>query len=284
VRSEILHRAGTSEPPQIGRSYREGAGSWMITAPVMRTLLVASSLLLLVGSATSTHAQVSVGITAPRVDIGIDVPAYPELVLVPGHPVYYDPRADSNYFFYDGVYWVYAGESWYASTWYDGPWQMVQPDDVPPFVLRVPVRYYRRPPPYFRDWSEDAPPRWGEHWGRGWERHRVGWDRWDRRPAPRPAPLPTYQQQYSGDRYPRAMEQQYSIRCEYYRYQPREAIAREHFQQREYGGGSGYPGPHAKQRYAPGPQWPPGTHRMHRAERRGDARQSRNEDRRRRSR
>ena len=124
------------------------------------------------GSVTSADAQVSVGI---GVDIGINVPVYPELVLVPGYPVYYDARADSNYFFYDGVYWVYQGDNWYASSWYDGPWQMVRPDHVPLYVLRVPVRYYRQPPPYFRGWRADAPPRWGEHWGRGWERRRVGW-------------------------------------------------------------------------------------------------------------
>ena len=43
----------------------------------------------------------------PSINIGINVPVYPELVLVPGYPVYYDPRADWNYFFYDGLYWVY---------------------------------------------------------------------------------------------------------------------------------------------------------------------------------
>ncbi len=219
----------------------------------MRYLLVALSLLM--GSVTSAHAQVSVSIGFPTVDIGINVPVYPELVLVPGYPVYYDPRADSNYFFYDGVYWVYQGDDWYASSWYNGPWQVVRPEHVPLYVLRVPVRYYRQPPPYFRGWRPDVPPRWGEHWGPAWERRRPGWDRWDRRSAPRPAPLPGYQRQYSGDRYPRAMEQQHSIRSEHYGYRPHEAAAREHFQ-RGYPGG--YPGgPRAEpQRQAPPPQQP----------------------------
>ncbi len=243
----------------------------------MRYLLVALSLLM--GSVTSADAQASVGIAGPRVDIGINVSAYPELVLVPGYPVYYDPRADSNYFFYDGVYWVYEGDNWYASSWYNGPWQMVQPEYVPLFLLRVPVRYYRRPPPYFRGWSDDAPPRWGEHWGRRWERQRAGWDRWDRRSAPRPAPLPVYQQLYSGDRYPHASEQQYSIRCEYYRYEPRETVAREHFKQREYM--AWYPrGPRATPQWqAPGLQRPPHRVRLHRPERRDDDRANRKEKR-----
>jgi hypothetical protein len=151
---------------------------------------------------------------------------------VPGHPVYYDPRASSNYFFYDGAYWVFHGDNWYVSSWYDGPWNLVAPEYVPVYVLRVPVRYYRRPPAYFRAWQAGAPPRWGERWGRDWERRRAGWDRWDRRYAPRAAPLPVYQRHYSGDRYPRTLDRQYSIRSEHYRYRPREAVTREHFEKR----------------------------------------------------
>ena len=202
----------------------------------MRYRLIALTMLL--GPVTSAHAQVSVGvgIGLPGVDIGINVPAYPKLVQVPGYPVYYDPRANSNYFFYDGMYWVYQGDNWYASSWYNGPWQMVGPENVPLFVLRVPVRYYRQPPGYFRGWSANAPPRWGEHWGHDWEQRRGGWDRWDRRSAPRPAPLPVYQRRYSGDRYPREVEQQHSIRSERYRYQPREEVTRQHFQQQGPGG------------------------------------------------
>ena len=67
------------------------------------------------------------------VAIGISPTAYPELVPVPGYPVYYDPRADSNYFFYDGEYWVYTDDTWYASSWYNGPWQRVGSEDVPLF-------------------------------------------------------------------------------------------------------------------------------------------------------
>jgi hypothetical protein len=216
----------------------------------MRYLLLASSLLL--GPVPSAQAQVGVGIGFPGVEIGINVPVYPELVRVPGYPVYYDPRASSNYFFYDGVYWVYQGDNWYASSWYNGPWRLVGPQQVPLFVLRVPVRYYRQPPAYFRGWRADAPPRWGQHWGRDWERRRAGWDRWDRRAAPRPAPLPVYQRHYTGDRYPRAPEQQHSIRSEQYRYRPREAATRHHFEQHGHPGG-----PRAEpQRQAPGHQRP----------------------------
>jgi hypothetical protein len=179
---------------------------------------------------TSAVAQVSIGIGLPGASIGINLSLFPELVPVPGYPVYYAPRLDSNFFFYDGMYWVYQRDNWYASTWYNGPWQLVAPEVVPLFILRIPVRYYRRPPPYFRGWRSDAPPRWSEHWGREWEQRRRGWDKWNRKSAPAPAPLPVYQRQYSGDRYPR-VEQQQALRNQNYHYQPRDAAVRQHYQE-----------------------------------------------------
>jgi hypothetical protein len=196
----------------------------------MRYLFIALSMLMGPLPLTSAHAQVTVDMGAPGIDIGVYVATYPELVLVPGYPVYYDPRGNSNYFYYDGLYWVYQGDNWYASSWYDGPWRSVGPENVPLFVLRVPVRYYRQPPVYFRGWRGDAAPRWGEHWGPAWQARRGGWERWDRRAAPRPAPLPVYQRNYSGERYPRAQAQQHSIRSENYRYHPREPVTQQQFQ------------------------------------------------------
>lgn len=188
-------------------------------------------LLMLCCSVTSAIAQVSIGIGLPGISIGINLPVYPELVRVPGYPVYYAPRLDSNFFFYDGMYWVYQSDDWYASSWYNGPWGLVDPQYVPLFVLRIPVRYYRSPPPYFREWRADAPPRWGEHWGNDWEQHRSGWDRWNRRSAPAPAPLPVYQRKYSGDRYPQQVERQQALRSQNYRYQPCDPAVRQHDQQ-----------------------------------------------------
>jgi len=187
-------------------------------------------LLMLFGLVTSATAQVSVGIGLPGVSIGINLGSYPEFVRVPGYPVYYAPRLDSNFFFYDGMYWVYQSDNWYASSWYNGPWGRVVPEVVPVYVLRVPVRYYRQPPAYFRGWRADAPPRWGQHWGNEWEQRRRGWDRWDRKSAPAPAPLPVYQRNYSGDRYPR-VEQQPALHGQNYRYQPRDAVVRQHYQE-----------------------------------------------------
>lgn len=188
--------------------------------------------LLLCCSAAPALAQISIGIGLPNIRIGINLPLFPELVPVPGYPVYYAPRVDGNYFFYDGMYWVFYDDNWYASYWYNGPWTLVDPYAVPLFILRIPVRYYHAPPPFFHGWRRDAPPRWGEHWGRDWERHRRGWNKWQRSAVPARAPLPVYQRRYTGDRYP-GIERQRELRRQEYRYQPRSKEVREHFRRQQ---------------------------------------------------
>jgi hypothetical protein len=46
--------------------------------------------------------------------------------------------------------------------------------------------------------------------------------------VPAPAPLPTYQRHYSGERYPRA-EQQPDLHGRNYRYQPRSDVVRQQY-------------------------------------------------------
>jgi hypothetical protein len=191
-------------------------------------------LLMLLFVTTAAPAQVS---------IGINFSVFPEFVRVPGYPVYYAPQQSANYFFYDGMYWIYQNDEWYSSDWYNGPWWRMAPEYVPVFVLRIPVRYYRRPPAYFRGWGRDAPPRWGEHWGRDWEQRRSGWDKWDRRAAPAAAPLPTYQRQYSGSKYPK-VEEQRTLQSQKYRYQPKDALVREQVRPQT----QGAPAPAARER------------------------------------
>lgn len=191
----------------------------------MRYKLVMLCMLLGAGATTTATAQVSVS-------IGINLSSYPQMARVPGYPVYYAAGVNSNLFFYDGMYWAYQGDNWYASSWYNGPWEMVSPYFVPLYVLRVPVRYYRSPPRYFNSWSRNAAPRWNEHWGDQWAQRRNGWDRWNRNAAPAPAPLPSYQRQYSGNRYPRA-EQQQQLQSQHYRYQPRDAIVQQRAQEQQ---------------------------------------------------
>jgi hypothetical protein len=184
--------------------------------------------LMLVIPAISAPAQVSIGIGLPHLKIGINVPTVPELVQVPDSPAYYAPGMDANYFFYDGMYWVFMDDTWYASSWYNGPWSAVHPEAVPLFILRIPVAFYRRPPTYFRGWQREGPPRWADHWGQDWARRRPGWDHWDRQSMPAPAPLPTYQRNFRGEQYP-GPDRQHMIHTEHYRHQPQEPVVREHY-------------------------------------------------------
>ncbi len=196
----------------------------------MRLSILVVSMALAAMPAAPAMAQVSLSFNTPGLSIGVNIPTYPDFAQVPDYPVYYTPGLANNLFYYDGMYWLLEGDSWYASTWYNGPWQSVDAQGVPLFVLRVPVRYYRSPPAYFRGWQGDAPPRWDDHWGPDWSQHHRGWDQWNRRDAPRPAPLPMYQRQYSGERYPQA-EQQQVIRQQHDNYQPRDAAVRQRLQQ-----------------------------------------------------
>lgn len=218
--------------------------------PKIRSVILALGLLM---APLPAAADVSIGIGFPYVSIGVNVPAYPRLVRVPGHPVYYAPHLGVNFFFYDGLYWVFHNDNWYASSWYNGPWAFVSPYDVPVFILRIPVRYYRHPPTYFRSWRRDDPPHWRDNWGDNWERRRGDWDRRDdrdyrdgrddrdyrdgrddrdRRAAPPPpAPLPSYQREYSREQYPRQVQQQHQLLQQKYRYQPREPVVRHHYEE-----------------------------------------------------
>jgi len=194
----------------------------------MRRALIAFPMLLF--PVTASFAELSVSFGGPGMSIGIDIPVYPQLQRVPGYPVYYAPGVNTNYFFYDGLYWVYEQDNWYASSWYNGPWAIIDPLEVPTYVLRVPVRYYRHAPSYFHGWRADAAPRWGDHWGASWQQRRGGWDQWNRSSSPAAAPLPTYQRQYSGNRYPQPI-QQAVIQTQSYRYQPRDSVAQHNFEQ-----------------------------------------------------
>lgn len=195
----------------------------------MKNLMLALSLFTgaapFASAPATAQVSIGIGIGGPGVSIGVHFPVYPSLVRVPGYPVYYAPALEANYFFFDGHFWLFLDDYWYVSSWYDGPWIVVQPYAVPYFILRVPLRYYRAPPPHFRAWPREAPPRWGEYWGPTWERQHPDWDRWNQRIAPAPAPLPDYQRSYSGERYPRP-DAQTRIQDQHYRYQPRDPMVR----------------------------------------------------------
>ena len=209
-------------------------------------------------SATSAVAQVSVGIGIPGVSIGINLPVYPQLVAVPGYPVYYAPhltRTSSSTTACTG--------STRATTGTRAPGTTVLGGSSARSTCRCSCCGSRCattgvPPPYFRGWKADAPPRWGEHWGDDWSQQRRGWDQWNRKSVPAPAPLPSYQRQYSGDRYPRQIEQQQALRNQNYRYQPRDPVVQQHDQaQRSQAGAPQDRGSGPKDVQRASPQGPP---------------------------
>lgn len=184
----------------------------------------------LVFSVACTNAPMNQVDAHTHVRIGINIPVYPNLVVVPGYPVYYAPQLDFNFFFYDGLYWVYQDDNWYFSSWYDGPWVFISPQAVPLVILQVPVRYYRQPPAHFRGWQLDKPPHWGDHWGRDWERQRHGWSKPDVGTAYKPAPLPLYQRQYPREKYQKKADHQHEIRQQNYNYVPRDPEVRKYYE------------------------------------------------------
>ena len=128
-------------------------------------ILGAFPLLTLVGSSSPVHAQVSV-------NIGINLPAPPQLVPVPASPVMYAPGVAANYFVYEGQYYVLTNGAWYVSRGHNGPWVLLAPEYIPRPILAVPVQYYRVPPPAWREWRREAAPHWETHWGARWGEHR----------------------------------------------------------------------------------------------------------------
>jgi hypothetical protein len=208
----------------------------------MRSTILALSLLLAPLAPARAQAVLGIHFAGPAVSIGLQIPVYPELVQVPGEPVYYAPRLEANYFFFDGTYWVFSGERWFASARYDGPWRLVAPEYVPAYVLRVPVRYYRQPPPYFHAWRHEEPPRWGERWGHDWDRRRAGWDRHE---APRPAAAPVY----AGERrYPAPAVERHEARREHGHDRARDTDARRGGGPGDDGRGRGHGGGHGRGR------------------------------------
>ncbi|HKZ06171.1 MAG TPA: hypothetical protein VJU81_11940 [Methylomirabilota bacterium] len=134
----------------------------------MLTLIAALTTLMLV---TPAAAQV-------QIDIGIRLPAPPQLVIVPEvRAVQYVPTVPSNLFFYDGQYWAFVNGTWHVSRVHTGPWVVVAPVFVPRPILLVPVSYYRVPPGHWKQWQRGGPPHWAHEWGREWADKRQWQDR-----------------------------------------------------------------------------------------------------------
>ncbi len=112
----------------------------------------------------------SVGVSTGHVSVGVHLGAAPQMVVVPGLPVYRAPEVNGNYFYYSGQYYLEQDGVWFAALRYNGPWVVVR--QVPAPVLAVPVTYYKMPPGQAKKgdhWTpslEPGTPGKGKHKGR----------------------------------------------------------------------------------------------------------------------
>src|SRR3989442_12833094 len=107
---------------------------------MLRQTLVGLAVVALVASANVAHARVDV-------NVGINLPGPPSLVIIPQTPVAYAPAVPANLFFYGGHYYVFANNGWDAPPPENGPRGAVAPTHIPPPLLPVAGRGHRAPPP-----------------------------------------------------------------------------------------------------------------------------------------
>ncbi len=147
-----------------------------------------AALISMAGSANQLLAQ-------PRVSIGVNVqipllpqivlPAPPSLVVVPGTNVYVAPDVQGDFVFYQGLWWRPYEGYWYSAPSYRGPWEYVDPEEVPRSVYDLPPNFRSTYRQYHRLNHQEVERNW-----RRWEREHH-WDRDDRR----------HRDEYRGDRY-----------------------------------------------------------------------------------
>jgi hypothetical protein len=97
-------------------------------------------------------------LASARVTFNIEI--QPQLVPVPGLPVYYAPELPQNYFSFGGQYYLFSDGVWYVAPTFRGPWVFLPLANVPPPLLSVPVEFYRAP---IHGWRRGGPPPWARH-------------------------------------------------------------------------------------------------------------------------
>lgn len=138
---------------------------------VFAGMVVAAASDLAVAPAPVQADNFSIGVnigSPPPLPPAIVLPAPPQLVVVPGTPVYYAPSLSVNYFAYGKRYYSHHNGAWFMASSYAGPWSYIAVERVPRPVLAVPVTYYKVPPGHWKR-GEGRPP-WASH-GKG-HRHK----------------------------------------------------------------------------------------------------------------
>jgi hypothetical protein len=112
----------------------------LLLVAMQRTLIAA---VLAAASLAWGDVQIGINIGTPP----IAIPAPPNLVVVPGSTVYYDPGLPMDVFVHADVYYTHHHGRWYSAPAYGGPWRVCHHRLVPRPVLGVPWRYYKHVPP-----------------------------------------------------------------------------------------------------------------------------------------
>lgn len=118
--------------------------SWRTLAVSVVTVSAAGLLNGAPAQAGDVNVGINVGVPVPPPPVVVAAP--PQVVIVPGSPVYYAPAADFNLFVYQGRYYRFHEGHWFIATAHGGPWTFVVRNRVPQPVLAVPTGYYRIPP------------------------------------------------------------------------------------------------------------------------------------------
>ncbi len=121
--------------------------SWW--ASVIAGLIVGISL------GTAGAGDVNVNIGAPALVLPPPmITVQPQVVAVPGSPVYTAPQVDFNVFLFGGKYWSHHNDVWFVAPRPGARWTRVAVAAVPHEVRAVPVTYYKVKPKHGKGMKE----------------------------------------------------------------------------------------------------------------------------------
>lgn len=137
---------------------------------VLAGILIAGACLLQAGPAWAD--SLSIGVQTDSVSLGINIGGPPQVVVVPGTPVYHAPSVPYNYFVYHHRYYLFHEGMWLSAGQYNGPWTVIAQERVPQPILVVPVNYYKAPPGHWKE--KHGPPPWAHARGHDKKDHDKG--------------------------------------------------------------------------------------------------------------
>jgi hypothetical protein len=121
-------------------------------------IILMTAAVCLVQAGPALADSLSIGVQTNSLSLGINIGAPPQVVIVPGTPVYQAPSLPYNYFVYRHRYYLFHEGMWLSAGHYNGPWTVIALERVPQPILVVPVNYYKVPPGHWK--QKHGPPPW----------------------------------------------------------------------------------------------------------------------------